>query len=376
MEVGAYLASVGALCAQVEAEAVEAVLHMLHRAYLKGGRVFLFGNGGSGATASHFAEDLAKGTLLSPDGRKRLKAISLTDNTPYILALANDEGYETIFEEQMIGLAEPGDMAIGISGSGNSENVLRAIRYANENEMITVGFTGFDGGKLKRMASCGVHVACDDIGMAESLHMVVVHLIVSRLREMINERVVFLDRDGVINENRVDHVKSWEEFRFLPGALEGIRKLTEEGFRILVMTNQSAVGRGLLSKAALEEIHRKMMARVESAGGRISAIYYCPHRPDVGCGCRKPKPGLLRQAEEAFKIDLAGSYLVGDMRSDIHAGAAVGCVTILVGSAWRSDGPERGAEEPKWGDLSEDGRPDYVAADLREAVEFMIGFRF
>ena len=112
-------------------------------------------------------------------------AISLTDNTPYILALANDEGYESIFEQQMINMAARGDVALGISGSGKSENVLRAIRYANENDMTTTGLTGFDGGKLKPMVKCCLHVPSNDIGIVESLHLVACHYIIDRPREMI-----------------------------------------------------------------------------------------------------------------------------------------------------------------------------------------------
>src|SRR6266498_712486 len=114
----------------------------------EGRRVYLFGNGGSAACASHFAEDLAKGTVKDP-GQKRLRVMSLTDSTPFITALGNDCGYETIFLEQLRTHAVAGDIALGISGSGNSPNVLNAISWANENELYTVGVTGFDGGRLR-----------------------------------------------------------------------------------------------------------------------------------------------------------------------------------------------------------------------------------
>jgi D-sedoheptulose 7-phosphate isomerase len=117
---------------------------------------------------------------------KRLKTISLTDNISHILALANDEGYETIFEQQMVGLARPGDIAVGISGSGNSENVLRAVRYANEHEMTTVGLTGYDGGKLRPMVAYNIHVPSYDMGLVESIHGVVMHLIITELKERIS----------------------------------------------------------------------------------------------------------------------------------------------------------------------------------------------
>ena len=143
--------------------------------------VFICGNGGSGANASHLCEDLAKCTLRDFENQKRLKVLSLTDNTPAILAWGNDEGYDRIFVEQLKNFASPGDLLLAISGSGNSPNILKAVEWSNRHGLITVGITGFGGGKLRTLAHHSLHAAVDDMGIAESLHQVVFHWIIDDL---------------------------------------------------------------------------------------------------------------------------------------------------------------------------------------------------
>jgi D-glycero-D-manno-heptose 1,7-bisphosphate phosphatase len=147
----------------------------------------------------------------------------------------------------------------------------------------------------------------------------------------VGEPAVFLDRDGVINARRPDHVKTWSEFRFLPGSLRALRLLAGMGERVVVVTNQSAVGRGLLTPEALASIHARMTLAVGGAGGRIDAVYSCPHVPEGRCRCRKPGIGLLLRAGEALGIDLDRSVLIGDSPCDVEAALAAGCRPILVG---------------------------------------------
>lgn len=186
MEIGGYLSQVGEICNQLEREQIDRLIEILLEARDRDSQIFMLGNGGSAAAASHFCEDLGKGTLKDITDSKRFRAISLTDNVPYIMAWANDEGYEQVFEQQLINLARQGDVAIGISGSGNSENVLRAISFANEHGMVTVGITGFNGGKLRWLAQHTVHVPCHNMGMVENVHLIIAHLVVDILRERVN----------------------------------------------------------------------------------------------------------------------------------------------------------------------------------------------
>jgi len=143
-------------------------------------------------------------------------------------------------------------------------------------------------------------------------------------------RAIFLDRDGVICENRSDYVKSWSEFQFLPGAQQSLAALSRLGLPMIVVTNQSAVGRGIISANTVEEIHQRMAAEVTAYGGRIDRVIYCPHHPEEKCECRKPKPGMLLKAAKEMGIELTRSYLIGDAVTDLLAAQQVGCQSFLV----------------------------------------------
>ena len=170
---------------QIDHNKVNDLIELFEKGFHEDRTFYSFGNGGSGAAASHFCEDLGKGTLFDLDGHKRFRAMSLTDNMPYILAWANDHGYETIFEQQLRNFAHEGDFAIGISGSGNSENVLRAIQYSNQKGLITIGFTGFDGGKLGKSVQHHIHIESEDMGIVESVHETLMHYIVMALKQRV-----------------------------------------------------------------------------------------------------------------------------------------------------------------------------------------------
>jgi len=141
---------------------------------------------------------------------------------------------------------------------------------------------------------------------------------------------VFLDRDGVIIENRDDYVKSWREVRFLPGAFAAIRQLPALGYVVVIVTNQSAIGRGLLTLADAVQINRQIVAEIEAHGGRVDACYLCPHHPAAHCDCRKPAPGMLLRARDDLQLDLTRSHLVGDALTDIEAAEAAQVPGVLV----------------------------------------------
>lgn len=180
------------VCREIQAldiAQIETVSQLIEDAYHAGRFVFIIGNGGSGANASHLCEDLAKCTLRDFEAQKRLKVLSLTDNTSAIMAWGNDEGYDRIFVEQLKNLASPGDTLLAISGSGNSPNILRAVEWANTNGLTTIGFTGFAGGVLKTMAQHNLHVGIDDMGIVESIHQVAYHWIIDDLNRRFAEAI-------------------------------------------------------------------------------------------------------------------------------------------------------------------------------------------
>ena len=141
---------------------------------------------------------------------------------------------------------------------------------------------------------------------------------------------IFLDRDGVINRDRLDYVKSWAEFEFLPGVLEALRRLARLPYTIVVLSNQSVIGQGLVSQAVIDDIHVRMQAAIQQTGGRVDAVYYCPHHPHAGCDCRKPRPGLLLRAARELNLDLLASWFIGDDLRDLQAAVAAGVQPILV----------------------------------------------
>jgi D-sedoheptulose 7-phosphate isomerase len=170
---------------QLNLNSINEMLNVLRKAYEDEKTIFIMGNGGSAATSSHFVCDFNKG--ICERRSKKFKMISLADNVPSMLALANDIGYESIFVEQLKCLFKPGDYVIGISGSGNSENVIQALEYAKHNEGITLALTGYSGGKLNTLADHNIHVNIDDMQIVEDIHMMLDHLMMRVLKDRLPE---------------------------------------------------------------------------------------------------------------------------------------------------------------------------------------------
>ncbi|SBT07231.1 D-glycero-beta-D-manno-heptose-1,7-bisphosphate 7-phosphatase [Candidatus Accumulibacter aalborgensis] len=143
-------------------------------------------------------------------------------------------------------------------------------------------------------------------------------------------KLVILDRDGVINYDSKQFIKSPAEWRPIPGSIEAIAKLSQAGYRVVLATNQSGIGRGLFDMDTLNAIHDKMHRAVQAAGGRIDAIFYCPHPIDAGCRCRKPMPGMFERIASCFNVDLTGTPAVGDSLRDLHVAAAMRARPLLV----------------------------------------------
>jgi len=178
-------------------------------------------------------------------------------------------------------------------------------------------------------------------------------------------KAVFLDRDGVINRDSPDYIKRLEEFEFLPGSLDALRRLVERGFACIVITNQSAPARGLMTLEALDAIHRRLCAAAAEAGGRILDIFICPHLPADACACRKPKPGLLHAAQRKYGIDFSSAAMIGDSATDIECALNAGVrTTVLV----QTGNGEKAAQE-----LSARGLcPGFIAQDLNRAVDWLV----
>ena len=169
---------------------IQKMADLIYGAWQNDKFVYIIGNGGSGTTASHMAEDLGKSTLRSEDlrdeSKKRLKVLSLTDNLGWIMAVGNDLAYDQIFVQQLMNYGRPGDVLLAISGSGNSPNILQSVDWANRHGLTTFGLTGYKGGKLKAIQQHGIHVDLDDMGMVESIHLCLFHWVLNDVFARIN----------------------------------------------------------------------------------------------------------------------------------------------------------------------------------------------
>lgn len=181
-------------------------------------------------------------------------------------------------------------------------------------------------------------------------------------------KAIFLDRDGVINED-VGFTHKNHELVFIPRSLEALKMLANSDYKIFIVTNQPVIGRGICTEEEYLQFEKYLLEEIKAAGGRIDKCYYCPHHPTAGkgkylkdCDCRKPKPGLLLQAKEEYNIDMKHSFMIGDKRSDIAAGKAAGCKTILVKTGHGGEG----------GNTEQKIIPDCIVDDLYAAVEFIL----
>jgi len=180
-----------------------------------------------------------------------------------------------------------------------------------------------------------------------------------------SKKVVFIDRDGVINRDSADYIKSWSEFEFLTGSLEAIKLLAFNGFITIVITNQSVINRNMVTTEGLEYIHNMMKAGVQARGGEIKDIFFCPHIPEDRCDCRKPKPGLIYQARRKYRIDIENTVMVGDNVKDIECARNAGCRHAVLVQTGNGISAEKILK-------AKNILPDYVARDLLAAVKWII----
>ncbi|MES0350746.1 MAG: D-glycero-beta-D-manno-heptose 1,7-bisphosphate 7-phosphatase [Desulfobacteria bacterium] len=178
-------------------------------------------------------------------------------------------------------------------------------------------------------------------------------------------KIVFMDRDGIINKDRRDYVKSWSEFEFLPKSLDALKLLRLNGYHIILVTNQSVINRRMVTEAGLKVIHEKMTRAVVDHGGSIEAVYYCPHVPEDGCGCRKPEPGLIYRAQADYGLDLSSTCMIGDSFKDIGCARRAGCGRVILVRTGHGKEAEHLCQEA-------DIKPDHVADDLMTAVEWLL----
>jgi D-sedoheptulose 7-phosphate isomerase len=373
-----FLAEARQVLDRLDRSCIENAASLLAQTRFSGGRLFILGVGGSAANASHAVNDFRK--------LAGIEAYAPTDNVSELTARTNDEGWQTVFESWLhTSRLRSNDLVTVFSvGGGDSEqnisaNVVSALNYAKAVNAKILGIVGRDGGYTAKVADVCIMIptvnAARTTPHTEAFQSVVWHLLVSH--PLVKQHAtkwestevpsnhepqpaVFLDRDGVLNRAVVRDGKplsapGHQHFEILPDAAPAVAELKSHGFQVYVITNQPDVARGTLTRAEVDTMNQKLASLLP-----VDDIFVCYHDDADHCACRKPKPGLIYEAQRKYNIDLARSFVVGDRWRDIDAGHAAGCKTILIDYAYRERKPAQPAEA--------------TVRSLPEAAEWIIRF--
>jgi D-sedoheptulose 7-phosphate isomerase len=369
-----FLAEAKEVIDRLDAETIEAAASLLAQTRASGGRLFILGVGGSAANASHAVNDFRK--------IAGIEAYAPTDNVSELTARVNDEGWATVFEAWLrTSRLRANDLVLVFSVGGGdleknvSPNLVAALQYAKTADAKILGIVGRNGGYTAKVADVCILIPTvnpDHITPhAEAFQAIVWHLLVSHpavkqrqtkwestAAHSVQRPAVFLDRDGVLNRTVIRDGKpfppsSLKELELLPDVAKSLLDLKAQGFALFVITNQPDVARGTQPRDTVEAIHQSLASSLP-----IDDFFVCYHDDADHCACRKPRPGLLLEAQRKHNIDLSRSFFVGDRWRDIDAGHAAGCKTILIDYGY----PERKPSQP----------PEATVRSLREAADWII----
>jgi D-sedoheptulose 7-phosphate isomerase len=312
--------------AKIDPAQIRAAADMILETVRHDGQIIFMGNGGSSADAQHIAAEFSGKYAFD---RPPMAGVCLSNIAP-VTAIGNDYSYDLVFKRQVEAICRKGDVVVGMSTSGNSKNVILALEAAKAKGAKTITFTG-DQGKMREMADLAVIIPTTETPRVQEGYLVACHTICGIVeREMFGDKTVMVDRDGTIAVD-VPYCADPDKIVLFPGAAEGIRALNDAGYRVILVTNQSGIGRGLVTHEQLAKVHERLCQLIEEkSGGHLDAIYYCPHHPDDKCSCRKPEIGMGIKAFMDFPIDPTRSYMIGDYNRDIQFGKRLGLKTFLV----------------------------------------------
>lgn len=293
-----------------------------------GNKVMFCGNGGSAADSQHLAAELVGRYKLN---RPAYNSIALSTDTSILTAVGNDFGYDTVFERQVEGLGKAGDVLFGISTSGNSKNIVLAFKKAKEMGIITVAMTGEKESEMSKLADYTLNVPSTITNNIQEMHIAVGHSIceiVEKELAFVN-KALFLDRDGTINKEK-DYLYKVEDFEFIDETVEICKKAQEEGYILIVITNQSGVARGYYNEEDMNNCNQYMVNEFAKKGIKITEVLACPYLDSIHPD-RKPNPGLFLKAQKKYNIDMSKSISLGDKQRDCDAAkkAGVGKVYLM-----------------------------------------------
>ena len=328
-EISAELKRSADTISRIDPAQIRKAADILIEAFRNGGQAIFMGNGGSSADAQHIAAEFSGRYMLE---RPALPGVCLSNIAP-VTAIGNDYSYDLVFKRQIEGICRKGDVVIGMSTSGNSKNVILAMEAAKERGAITISFTG-DGGRMREIADHAVVIPSKETPRIQEGYLCACHTMCGIVeREMFGQRAVLIDRDDTIAKDvpYCDDPAKFELYEHVPPA---IKRLNDAGYKVIVVTNQSGIGRGYFTEETLSRIHDKMVRTVEAAGGRIDDVFHCPHTPDDHCSCRKPEVGMGLAAISKHSINPRISFMVGDHEKDMEFGRRLGFRCIQVSESF------------------------------------------
>ena len=334
----AYIEDLYCLLHDIDPRAIEAVARKLVEAALNGNRILLIGLGESEQDVSNLSWRLGK--ALNRAARRECGALddaaspeSARNETDLEICTGGAERIEAIATGEL----SRGDVVVLAGGMGVNAGVHDSACRLKRSGAVTVAIGCFGQPGEVGQVDFALLGSTKNAALARDFVLLTGSLVgdlVSRLLNAGSQRVLFLDRDGVINERakKGEYVTSWDQFHFRDGIVDLLVAATSLGYRNVVITNQQCVGKGLISRGDLEMIHRRMAEELAKVGARVDKVYYCPHLAEMACSCRKPRAGLLYRAMNEMRatIDLAHSYFIGDEETDVAAGKAFGVRTILL----------------------------------------------
>ena len=328
-EISAELKRSADTISRIDPAQIRKAADILIEAFRNGGQAIFMGNGGSSADAQHIAAEFSGRYMLE---RPALPGVCLSNIAP-VTAIGNDYSYDLVFKRQIEGICRKGDVVIGMSTSGNSKNVILAMEAAKERGAITISFTG-DGGRMREIADHAVVIPSKETPRIQEGYLCACHTMCGIVeRELFGQRAVLIDRDDTIAKDvpYCDDPAKFELYEHVPPA---IKRLNDAGYKVIVVTNQSGIGRGYFTEENLSRIHDKMVRTVEAAGGRIDDVFHCPHTPDDHCSCRKPEVGMGLAAITKHSINPRISFMVGDHEKDMEFGRRLGFRCIQVSESF------------------------------------------
>ena len=295
------------------------IVNVCTKSLQNGNKIMFCGNGGSASDSQHLAAELVGRYKIN---RKAYNSIALTTDTSILTAVGNDFGYDTIFERQVEGIGQKGDVLFGISTSGNSKNIILAFKKAKEMGITTVAMTGETPSKMGEIADFLINVPSATTNNIQEMHIAVGHSICELIEQNIElkSKALFLDRDGVINVDK-HYTYKIEDFEFVDGIIDVCKQAQKEGYKIIIISNQSGVERGYFTMEQMNNFNNHIKEQLRLQGVEVTDIFCCPL---LNSNDRKPNSGMFEKARAKYNIDMSKSVSIGDSERDIIAAENAG----------------------------------------------------